>query len=116
MNLRAVLSDKSPEELNSLTFEKVFQVFHDYLNEDDVIEIVKLKHGYAVLLWYEKNQEYTNMETFTSPLEFADFLASQHEIFHELQLDGNGSRDLSEEEKEPLVKASQELLLKCYQN
>ncbi len=115
MNLRNVLSDKSPEELNSLTYEKVFQVFQDYLSEDDVIEIVKLKHGYAALLWYEKNHEYTNMEAFTSPVELADFLAGQHEIFHEMQLDGNGSRDLTEEEKEPLIKASQELLAKCFE-
>lgn len=116
MNLRAVLSDKSPEELNSLTFEKVFQVFQDYLHEDEELEVVKVKHGYAVLIWYDKNQEYTTMETFSSPLELADFLAAQHEIIHELQLNGHGSRDLTEEEKGPLLKASQELLAKCFEN
>lgn len=33
-----------------MTFEKVLEVFNDYLNKDSVLEVVNTKRGYTVLL------------------------------------------------------------------
>ena len=32
-----------------MTFETVLQVFHDYLKEDSIYEIVMTSHGYALM-------------------------------------------------------------------
>lgn len=29
----------------------VFEIFEDYLKADIVLEIMRIKHGYAVMLW-----------------------------------------------------------------
>ena len=33
-----------------MTFEKVLEVFNDYLNKDSVLEVVNTKRGYTVIL------------------------------------------------------------------
>ena len=37
-----------------MTFEKVLEVFNDYLNKDSVLEVVNTKRGYTVMIWDEK--------------------------------------------------------------
>ena len=34
-----------------MTFEKVLEVFNDYLNKDSVLEVVNTKRGYTVMIW-----------------------------------------------------------------
>lgn len=34
-----------------MTDRIVFKIFEDYLNADTALEVVKTKHGYAVMLW-----------------------------------------------------------------
>ena len=38
-----------------MTFEKVLEVFNDYLNKDSVLEVVNTKRGYTVMIWDEKD-------------------------------------------------------------
>lgn len=37
-----------------MTFEKVLEVFNDYLNKDSVLEVVNTKRGYTVMIWMKK--------------------------------------------------------------
>ena len=44
-----------------LTFEKVMEVFKDYLTEDTRYEIVKTSHGYTTEINFEyKHSRYSN--------------------------------------------------------
>ena len=41
-----------------MTFEKVLEVFNDYLNKDSVLEVVNTKRGYTVMIWDEKDEQW----------------------------------------------------------
>lgn len=43
-----------------MTFEKVLEVFNDYLNKDSVLEVVNTKRGYTVMIWDEKDEQCKN--------------------------------------------------------
>ena len=97
--MKTAYGEDIPEDNSSLTYGKVMYVFKDYLAEDKDVEIVKVKHGYAVFVWNEKKQEYIISEGFPTPQEFASFLANSYAVFHELQVNDNGTRDLTPDEK-----------------
>ena len=114
--MKTAYGEDMPDDNSSLTFGKVMYVFKDYLKEDKDIEIVSVKHGYAVFVWNEKKQEYIISEGFPTPEEFAHFLANSYAVYHGLQVSDNGKRDLTPEETAEIDEASQALLDKCYQN
>ena len=103
-------------EEKALTFAKVIYVFSNYLNENQNVEVVKVKHGFAALLWDPKIQEYIITEGFQTPDELAVFLADSYYCYHELQVNGNGKRDLTPEEADEINKASEALLNKCFED
>lgn len=57
-----------------LTFEKVLEVFADYLDSDDMYEIVMTSHGYAVLEWDNRQEDWTNAKRCRTPKDMADIL------------------------------------------
>ena len=50
-----------------LTFEKVMEVFKDYLTEDTRYEIVMTSHGYTVLEWDSSANTWAGEEVCASP-------------------------------------------------
>lgn len=57
-----------------LTFEKVLDVFKDYLASDEMYEIVITSHGYAILEWDSQQEEWTGAKRCSTPQEMADIL------------------------------------------
>lgn len=57
-----------------LTFEKVLKVFGDYLNADDMYEIVLTSHGYTVLEWDSCLGDWIGAKRCTTPQNMADML------------------------------------------
>lgn len=57
-----------------LTFEKVMEVFRDYLNTEDMYEIVMTSHGYTVLEWDSRLGDWTGAKRCTTPQDMADIL------------------------------------------
>ena len=112
---KSAYGETEPGTTLPLTYGKVMYVFKEYLTEDQDVEIVKVKHGYAVFVWNEQRKEYIISEGFTTPDELAHFLANSYAVFHELQVNDNGKRDLSPEEKAEIDNASKALLDRCYQ-
>ena len=53
-----------------MTFEKVLEVFNDYLNKDSVLEVVNTKRGYTVMIWDEKEWAMVWCGTLQSPRRF----------------------------------------------
>ena len=57
-----------------LTFEKVMEVFKDYLTEDTRYEIVMTSHGYTVLEWDSKANIWAGEELCATPEIMRDVL------------------------------------------
>lgn len=80
-----------------MTFEKVLEVFKDYLNSDTVLEVVSTKRGYTVMLWEEKEEQWFGVEHCKTPELLRDALLEGYSDFSEQQLTHN-RRDLTSEE------------------
>lgn len=57
-----------------LTFEKVMEVFKDYLDEDTRYEIVMTSHGYTVLEWDSRANIWAGEELCATPEIMRDAL------------------------------------------
>lgn len=57
-----------------LTFEKVMEVFKDYLTEDTRYEIVMTSHGYTVLEWDSSANAWVGEELCATPEIMRDVL------------------------------------------
>ena len=57
-----------------MTFEKVLEVFKDYLAEDDMYEVVSTSHGYTLLEWDSQCREWTGVKLCRTPKALADAL------------------------------------------
>lgn len=57
-----------------LTFEKVMEVFKDYLDEDTWYEIVMTSRGYTVLEWDSRANTWTGEELCATPEIMRDVL------------------------------------------
>ena len=57
-----------------LTFEKVLTVFKDYLANDNMYEIVMTSHGYTVLEWDARQDDWTDAKRCRTPKDMADIL------------------------------------------
>ena len=57
-----------------LTFEKVMEVFQDYLAEDTRYEIVMTSHGYTVLEWDSRANTWAGEELCATPEIMRDVL------------------------------------------
>lgn len=50
-----------------LTYEKVLEMFKDYLAEDSNCEVILTKHGYTVMQWDEKSKSWYGVEYCETP-------------------------------------------------
>ena len=80
-----------------MTFEKVLEVFNDYLNKDSVLEVVNTKQGYTVMIWDEKDEQWFGVEHCKAPELLRDALLDGYRDFLEQQLTHN-RRSLTETE------------------
>ena len=72
-----------------MTFEKVLEVFNDYLNKDSVLEVVNTKRGYTVMIWDEKDEQWFGVEHCKAPELLRDALLDGYRDFLEQQLTHN---------------------------
>lgn len=63
-----------------LTFEKVLNVFKDYLAEDTACEVVLTKHGYTVMQWDEKSKDWYGVEYCETPEDLSEELLSSYRM------------------------------------
>ena len=80
-----------------LTFEKILEVFKDYLNQDDVFEVVNTKRGYTVMIWDGKDEQWFGVQHCKTPELLRDALLEGYHDYSEQQLTHN-RRNLTEHE------------------
>ena len=65
------------------TNEKVLEIFQDYLNEDQATEVVMTRHGYAVMLWDQAGQDWSDVECCKQPEDLFDKLLDNNALYQE---------------------------------
>lgn len=81
-----------------MTFEKVLNVFADYLNEDSDCEVILTQHGYTLLIWDKRAQGWSTSEYCRTPEVLCDMLLDAYSDLTELKIT-HARRELTEEER-----------------
>lgn len=75
-----------------LTFEKVLDVFKEYLSEDDMYEVVMTSHGYTVMEWERCYGDWEDAKVCKTPEDMKDILLEKYVGYLEYQAaDENGN-------------------------
>lgn len=95
-----------------LTFEKVLEVFADYLKHDPLYEIVLTSHGYTLMAWEPERSQWYSAEYMSTPKNLMDGLLDAYSNFREEQITDN-ERDLTQQEQAKLNGECSLLREKC---
>ena len=95
-----------------MTFEKILDVFHGYLQQDLLYEVVQTSHGYTVLSWEPQRGDWYRAELTDTPQKLLDTLLDCYAEFLEEQITGN-ERDLEGEEQITVNAKCTEIKQKC---
>ena len=57
-----------------LTYEKIFEVFKQFLEENGIYEIVQTSQGYTILEWDSQGREWNSAILCSTPEEMAETL------------------------------------------
>lgn len=92
-----------------MTFEKVLEVFKEYLAEDTDCEVVLTKHGYTVMQWDENSKSWYGVEYCVTPEDLREELLSSYRMSEAEKLT-KAKRELTEEEMEKIQALCQKLI------
>ena len=95
-----------------MTFEKILDVFHDYLQQDPLYEVVLTSHGYTLLSWEPQRGEWYRAELTDTPKKLLEALLDCYAEFLEEQITGN-DRDLNEGEQAGVDDKCAEMKRRC---
>lgn len=95
-----------------MTFEKVLEVFKDYLAEDTNCEVVLTKHGYTVMQWDENSKSWYGVEYCETPEDLRDELLSSYRMSYAEKITKT-QRELTEEETASIEAKMQGIISKC---
>lgn len=67
-----------------LTFDKVLEVFKEYIKQDTLCEIVTTSRGYTVMYWDSRQEEWYGVEFCKTPEVMRDtLLESYHDLLEQ---------------------------------
>ena len=96
-----------------LTFEKVFEVFREYLDADDEFEIVKTRRGYTVLHWDNMGCDWYGVHLCTTPEALRDAVLSAYGTYLEYEIIKGRGYDLTEAEEKIVQDKCAVMLARC---
>ena len=103
------------QNIPNATFEKVLAAFHDYLTQDDCVEVTQTSRGYAVIEWDDLLGNWTEIEHCPSPTDLQQALLEAMASFLEYCYT-SGDRELTEVEKEQITQIQAQLSFGFCQN
>lgn len=80
-----------------LTFEKVLEIFADYLTADETIEVYISRHG-CVRVEFDQDFHYCSGEVCHTPKELFNLLADDYRTYLEIELT-KGKREVTEDDE-----------------
>ena len=92
------MKKKNSSQPGTLTFEKVLEVFKDYLQQDTVYEVVLTSHGYTLMAWNDAREEWYSADLMKTPKKLMNALLEAYAEFQEDRLTGS-DRDLTPDEQ-----------------
>ena len=100
-----------------LTFEKVLDVFRDYLAEDKSYEVVNTSQGYTVLSWDERQGVWYDAQLMETPEALRDILLDNYcEYLAYKMTKGYERDDPTEQEMQEIQEKRRALLERCRDN
>ena len=98
-----------------LTFEKVLTVFDDYLQQDPLYEVILTSHGYTLMAWEPRRNQWYTAEIMETPEILLDTLLCKYAEYLEEQLT-DSERDLTAAERDEIDAKCSRLKTECYRN
>ncbi|MEG0693056.1 MAG: hypothetical protein RR444_08240 [Oscillospiraceae bacterium] len=95
-----------------MTFEKVLEVFKEYLAEDTNCEVVLTKHGYTIMQWDENSKSWYGVEHCEAPEDLQEELLSSYRM-NEAEKITKTKRELTEEEAEAVNEKCKKIFALC---
>lgn len=98
-----------------LTFEKVLDVFTDYLHQDPLYEVVLTSHGYTLMAWEPRKNQWYTAEIMENPEILLAALLCKYAEYLEDQLT-NSERDLTAAEQDEIDAKCSRLKAECHRS
>lgn len=95
-----------------LTNEKVLEAFKDYLSKEPEYEVVLTSHGYTVMCWNVKGEEWLDVEYCKTPMDLLNALLTSYDNYLE-DLITHSNRDLTEQEEKEIQDMKNAMRQKC---
>lgn len=92
-----------------MTFEKVLEVFKEYLAEDSNCEVVLTTHGYTIMQWDENSKSWYGVEYCETPEDLQEELLSSYRM-NEMEKITKTKRELTDEETQAVNENCSKLL------
>ena len=97
-----------------LTYEKVLEVFKEYLDEDKSCEVVNTSRGYTVMVWDNHRETWYISQIAPTPEILRDILLDNYCDYLACKMtDGYERDDLTEQEKQKIEDKRRALLERC---
>ena len=108
---QSVLTSHKGVEIPMLTFEKVLEIFEDYLAQDMELEVYKSRYGYVCVTFNGSPPDppYCEGDVCRTPEELFDHLLVEYESFASIQLT-KGRREENEADEEQVRRLCQKYL------
>ena len=99
-----------------MTYEKVLEVFQDYLTEDDSCEVLSVSRGYLVVDWSSCKSEWVTSRLCQTPEHLRDVLRSHYEEYQGYLLTNGYKRDVLPQEDQEIQRMGAALAGLCDKN
>ena len=96
-----------------LTFEKVLEVFGDYLVQDKSYEVLDTSRGYLAVNWESCDNNWVTSQLCLTPEKLRDVLRSSYEEYQGYCLTDGYKRDLTEQEERDIERMGAEIAARC---
>lgn len=99
-----------------LTYEKVLEVFSEYLAEDDPCEVLHSSRGYLVVDWDSMTNRWVTSRLCQTPAQLRDTLRSHYEDYQGYKLTEGGKRELLPSEEAEIKLMGKAMAERCGKN
>ena len=96
-----------------VTFEKVLEVFGDYLAEDKSYDVLRTSRGYMVVNWENRVNDWVTGQLCRTPEDLRDILRFSYVEHQGFSLTNGYKRDLTDQEEQDIERAGLELAARC---
>ena len=96
-----------------MTYEKVLEVFGDYLSKDKDSEVLNTSRGYLVLMWESCFHNWLTTKLAQSPEDLRDLLQERYEDFLSYKITQDRERHPDKKEQEEIKRMGEELAARC---